>query len=152
MMEYERESMGMNGAVYNAGRVVWSRCLAQAVGVYLKEKKPDNQHNGVCGTKSGTACRAERRQAVQRGNCIACNGSRLFNSDHVVCFARFWSLQRGGCISQHAVADPFVIAFDTPFFEQRFSFGRVEHLFGPVNPAATQSDGVGGIHQVAHDE
>lgn len=50
MMEYERESMGMNGAVYNAGRVVWSRCLLQAVGVYLKEKKPDDQHD-VCGTK-----------------------------------------------------------------------------------------------------
>ena len=76
----------------------------------------------------------------------------LFDMDNIIGFTWFCRWQRCCCVSQNAVADSFVVTFDPPFFEQGFPFRLVEHLFGPVNPATAESDGVGGIHQVAHDE
>ena len=57
-----------------------------------------------------------------------------------------------GGVADDAVADALVVAFDAPFFQQCFAFGEVEHLLGAVYPAIAQTYGMGGVHEVAHDQ
>lgn len=72
--------------------------------------------------------------------------------DDVAGFAGFGLGGLLGGVAEDAVADAFVVAFDAPFFQEGFSFGEVEGFLGAVYPAGAEAEGVGGVHEVAHDE
>lgn len=58
--------------------------------------------------------------------------------------------ERLSAVSDDAVSDAFVVAFNTPFGKKLFSFGGLEDFLGAVYPAASEAKGMGGVHEIAH--
>ncbi len=50
------------------------------------------------------------------------------------------------------MANAFIIACDAPLCEELLALFRSEHLACAVYPAAAQSHGMSGVHEVAHHE
>ena len=55
-------------------------------------------------------------------------------------------------IAHHAVTDAFIFPGDAQGLQQGLAFRPVEFFLGPVDPAAAQAQGMGGQHQVPHDQ
>ena len=53
-------------------------------------------------------------------------------------------------VSDDAVSDAFVVAFNAPFGKELFPFGGLEDFLGAVYPAASEAKGMGGVHEIAH--
>lgn len=84
----------------------------------------------------------------------ACHRSFNDFSDavNIVCFP--WSCfgSRFGSIAKDQIADAFIIALDTEFFQDRFSFFAFELFFCTMDPAAGDAQVRSSIHHVAHYE
>ena len=76
----------------------------------------------------------------------------LFYEIYIICLAGLRLRSLLGRITYDAVSYAFIVSFYSPFLEQGLAFFAVEDFFSPVYPAASQSDGMCCIQQIAHDQ
>ena len=74
----------------------------------------------------------------------------LFYVKYTVCFTRSSLRHRSVSITEDAVAYALILSFNTPFFQQLFSFFGSKLFLSTVNPAAAKTYGMSRLHQVAH--
>lgn len=90
---------------------------------------------------------------MREGPMVLYGRCALFHPHDIVVLAGTGRGQlRVGGIADDAVAYAFVVALDAEVAEDGAAFLAVELFLGAVYPAGAEAEGMGGEHEVAHDE